>query len=683
MKALLVLFLLISFSEILPVEEKVKLTNKKGFYNVTSKLDILEDPEKKLTITQIINLNNANSFKPIDEDMVNLGYTKSAYWFRLRVLNKNRSKPTLMEIPWPHIDYLDIYMFSNKNDGDEEADDVFISYKSGRMIPYHQRAYEHKNFVFRIPNIPAGDEIIIYFRVASDETIIFPVHLIDEMKFFSKDHNEEFIFGIYYGVVLIMFFYNLFLYLSLRDKNYLIYLFYVIALGLYQLSINGIIFSFWADYPNWNKLFLPLSNSFLQFILIILFKNLLNLQAEFKWEKKVIILLAYLSSISFLMIFFVEYSRMIVPLNIMGFLYMITSILIVIRAVLRGNRTAIFFLFTWIVFLAGGIVLTLRNFNILPQNFFTMYSLQIGSTIEMLLLSLALIDRINFMKKELSILNTNLEEKVEERTRELSRVLNLLQAKDLTIESELDLASDLQKCIFPAKETVFPFIKFLGHHEYLMKVGGDFYDLLPLPNDAVGVLIADVSGHGIPAALLSTMYKISFINATRRLTSPVEIFKEVNKSISSIMNTHDYLTALFVVIEPSGKITYSSAAHRPAFLFKQKTKKIISIATKGLFIGMLGDASETFEEKTEQLEFGDRILFYTDGIIDAFNLKEDRWSADELEKSFLKSSSLNLESSLEQIKQDWNNFRGGKSLNDDSTLLLIEFNKRIDFQVTI
>ena len=234
----LVLILLIMTHGTLFSDEVVKLTNKKGIYNVTSYLDMLEDKNRSLTLSTIINSEKNLFFKPIDDSTVNLGYTRSAYWFRLKLYNKNRSKPTLLEIPWPHIDSLDVYMLSNKNNGDEEADDVFVSYNSGRLIPYNKRSYEHRNFIFKLPNIPNGDELIIYMRVVSDETIIFPVYLYDEMKFFKKDQSEEFVFGIYYGVVIIMFFYNLFIYLSLRDKNYFIYLFYVIALGLYQLSMN-------------------------------------------------------------------------------------------------------------------------------------------------------------------------------------------------------------------------------------------------------------------------------------------------------------------------------------------------------------------------------------------------------------------------------------------------------------
>lgn len=669
----LILFLVFIWQSLLFSEEAVKLTNKKGVYNVTAYLEMLEDKTRTLTLSTIINSEKELSFKPIDESTVNLGYTQSAYWFRLKLFNKNRSKPTLLEIPWPHIDNLDVYMLSNKNNGDEEADDVFVSYNSGRLIPYNKRNYEHRNFIFKIPNFPNGDELVIYMRVVSDETIIFPVFLYDEMKFFKKDQSEEFVFGIYYGVVIIMFFYNLFIYLSLRDRNYFIYLFYVIALGLYQLSMNGIIYAYWPNYPSWNKMFLPLSSAILQFILIILFKNLLNIEPRYSLERKSLFILTILSFISIILVLTVDYATIIVPLNILGFIYMITSILIVVRAVLNGNRTAIFFLITWITFLAGGIILTLRNFNILPQNFLTTYSLQIGSTIEMLLLSLALTDRINTMKMELAILNTKLEEKVEERTKELSRVLGILQAKELTIDSELDLASDLQKCIFPSNDLPYPHIKFVGYYDYLMKVGGDFYDVVPLPNNAVGILIADVSGHGIPAALLSTMYKISFMNATRRTSSPVKIFQEVNKNISSIMTTHDYLTALIIVIEPGGKIRFSSAAHRPAFLFRKKTKKVEVISTKGMFIGMLSYASDTFEEKESKIEIGDRILLYTDGVIDAFNEKEERWSADELQKAFIKSNGLSLEAALEFIKAEWMKFRGTAKINDDSTLLLIEY----------
>ena len=139
------------------------------------------------------------------------------------------------------------------------------------------------------------------------------------------------------------------------------------------------------------------------------------------------------------------------------------------------------------------------------------------------------------------------------------------------------------------------------------------------------------------------------------------------------MNTHDYLTALIIVIDQGGRMRFSSAAHRPAFLYRKKSKTIEILSTKGLFIGMLSYASDTFEEKESYLEAGDRILLFTDGIIDAFNEKEDRWSSDELQEVFSKSNKFPLEEALEFIKSEWVKFRGTKKINDDSTLLLVEY----------
>ena len=163
------------------------------------------------------------------------------------------------------------------------------------------------------------------------------------------------------------------------------------------------------------------------------------------------------------------------------------------------------------------------------------------------------------------------------------------------------------------------------------------------------------------------------MNASRRTSSPVKIFQEVNKSISSIMTAHDYLTAFIIAIEPGGKFRFSSAAHRPAFLYRKKSKKIEVLSTKGLFIGMLSYAGDTFEEKEGRIDVGDRILLFTDGIIDAFNEKEERWSSDELQAVFARSNGLPLEEALEFIKSEWIKFRGSKKINDDSTLLLIEY----------
>lgn len=399
-------------------QDIIELVPDKDFYNVTSYSAYLIDTKGEIELENLTEPEVESRFIQNTKHTINFGFTTNTYWFKLKMKYVGRLDPVNLEIPWPHIDYLDLYIIGKQQ---------ILAYRSGRLIPYNERIVKHKNFVFEIPF--STEEFNVYIKVRSDETLIFPILIHDTVEFHQKDRKEEFILGIYYGIVLVMFFYNLFIYLSLRDKNYLIYLFYVIALGLYQLSINGIIFQYWPDYPIWNKLFLPISQMFLQFCLLLLFKNVLNINSKDKLDNALVNLLLSLLVLFTLAIAFLEYSFFIQPLNALGILYMLSSVSLTSKRVLQGNRTALFFLLTWITFFLGGIILTLRNFGILPPNFLTTYSLQIGSTIEMVLLSIALADRINTMKNELAFLNARLEEKVIERTMELTGVLKELQKK--------------------------------------------------------------------------------------------------------------------------------------------------------------------------------------------------------------------------------------------------------------
>jgi sigma-B regulation protein RsbU (phosphoserine phosphatase) len=312
-----------------------------------------------------------------------------------------------------------------------------------------------------------------------------------------------------------------------------------------------------------------------------------------------------------------------------------------------------------------------KNFINVPENFFTRYSLQLGSIVETLFLSLALADKFNLLKKELFASNIELENKIHERTKELDDVLKNLQAKDLNYEMELRLASDLQKCLIPSKNKLYPFIKSEYYYDFIMQVGGDFFDIIPQKDNMLSIYIADASGHGIPAALLSMMYKICFTNALVRYENPVEIFLEVNRQIEQVLETYDYLTAFLLIIEKDGNVHYSSAAHRPVFLFRKNKNSVEILHTKGMFLGMKMNIENGYESKETKLEVGDRILLFTDGVIEIENL--DGWNSENLMNIFSRSQRMSLEISMKYIQTEWKKKLGDHKLRDDATLLLIEY----------
>lgn len=276
------------------------------------------------------------------------------------------------------------------------------------------------------------------------------------------------------------------------------------------------------------------------------------------------------------------------------------------------------------------------------------------------------------MSREILEFRKNLEQQVEQRTIELQNVLTDLKERDDLIQKQLDMASIIQRSILPGHIDEWLEIKFSVRYIAMEKIGGDFYDVYQLRDNKMGLLIADVSGHGIPAALVTTMAKIAFGNACAKYDSPRRIFQEVNQNILDHVKTQDYLTAFFIVIDDEYNVTYANASHQKALLLRTEQGKVEQLDTNGLFIGAIEEARETYEEKTTRLNYGDRIILYTDGIPEATNIAREEYSNERLEEVVLKNRHLSLEDFTSYIIEDVQRFVGNAPVEDDITLLVLE-----------
>jgi len=276
------------------------------------------------------------------------------------------------------------------------------------------------------------------------------------------------------------------------------------------------------------------------------------------------------------------------------------------------------------------------------------------------------------MAKEIEEHRKNLELKVEQRTEELREALASLKEKDDMIQKQLEIASNIQRSILPGRIDDWNELKFSVRYIAMEKIGGDFYDVYQIKGDKLGILIADVSGHGIPAALITSMAKISFSSATQQYDSPKRVFQEVNQNILEHIKTQDYMTAFFVVIDDDYNVTYSNASHQKAILIRSDEGRTELLDTNGLFIGAIEEARETYEEKETKLKYGDRLLLYTDGIPEAANMEREEYSVERLLEISLKNRHLPLEDFTSYIIEDVQRFKGKAPVEDDITLLVIE-----------
>ncbi len=277
-----------------------------------------------------------------------------------------------------------------------------------------------------------------------------------------------------------------------------------------------------------------------------------------------------------------------------------------------------------------------------------------------------------------NIQNLLLREEVQTHLLDIKKALRELESKDDILQSELDMAVFVQQGILPDEDYKWNGLRILGHYESMEKIGGDFYDIFHLPKGELAILIADVSGHGIPAALVTTMSKIAFVTSGQKFSSPKKILTEVNFEMCQHIKTDHYLSAFFLAIDKNYTITYTNAGHQKAIVYRKIPNKIEYLDTAGYFVGMLEEMGDAYEEDTTKLNYGDRIILFTDGIVETKNHAQEEFSVERLEQLILSNSHCSVNELKQVIVNEVKEFAGGESQKDDITMLIIELEENYE-----
>jgi phosphoserine phosphatase RsbU/P len=183
------------------------------------------------------------------------------------------------------------------------------------------------------------------------------------------------------------------------------------------------------------------------------------------------------------------------------------------------------------------------------------------------------------------------------------------------VSRELETARQIQRSILPKHPPVMNGLSIAAHYESMTEVAGDFYDFVVTPAGRLGVLVADVSGHGVPAALVASMVKIALAVQEGEFEDPGQVLTRMNRALCGRFELA-YVTATFALIDPTARtLTYAVAGH-PSPLLVRTSGAVESLDERGMVLGFLPDARFT-SATVRDLNGGDRIIFYTDGITEA------------------------------------------------------------------
>ena len=211
--------------------ENITYTNENELLNIGAYVEIYEDKTNNLSFEEVI----SKEFTPSKSPVPNLGISKSNFWIKIHITNKTENEHLILELSLAIIDNVDFYYYTNDNQ--------IISIKTGDAYPFDKREYKDPYYLFDL-NIPTGETKTYYLNVRSNEALQLPLKVGTIITVYDQIKNRDFLSGIYFGIMLVMILYNLFIYFSVRDKSYLYYVVYIICILLTQTSLQGYTFQY-------------------------------------------------------------------------------------------------------------------------------------------------------------------------------------------------------------------------------------------------------------------------------------------------------------------------------------------------------------------------------------------------------------------------------------------------------
>lgn len=268
-------------------------------------------------------------------------------------------------------------------------------------------------------------------------------------------------------------------------------------------------------------------------------------------------------------------------------------------------------------------------------------------------------------------------------TNELRETYKSLKKNQLVLEKDLMAAAEIQKSLLPSKNIKFPFLDVAWEFQPCGSVGGDIFNVIQLKDNHYALYMVDVSGHGVEAALVAVTVAQALQKSSCIVAKP-EDKKELSKSINSPSNVlselnnqfplerfDKFFTIIYAHLDcNTGILTYSHAGHPLGFVLK-KDKDIYPLDKGGTIIGL--DEPIPFKEEKIKLSNGDKIIFYTDGVIENINTDGEMYEQKRFEEKIQEFSKHSCTQFLNEIYKDVQLFGENMAQNDDISLLGIEF----------
>ncbi len=419
--------------------------------NLAKGAAFVADESGMATISQM--MRNRDGWQYNEADTPNLGVDARAYWFHQSVKGLAIEHPYLIEIAYPALD--DVHVFFVQHG------EILAQHQTGDHGTFAQRPIAHRNFLFPLPELTSNSPLDIFVRVKTSGAVQLPIYLWQQEAFWEQDQLQLMAHAFFIAILITIALYNLMLFLSMRDSVYLVYVFYIVSLTITQLGLRGLNSQLLApDYPLISERMLLVSIGASVFFASLFARKFMSLPQTSPRADKVMLVIALISLSQAIGGIFLPYATTLKAGITITALACPILLLVGIHQWMRGVKVARFYTLAWGFYLVVQFAITLSKFGLIPRTRLIEYGPEIGASIEVILLSFALADRMNEERRKRyaaqhsallhekaarkaqeqalelqNNVNEELEVRVEERTQELRETLDELSVANEKLQS--------------------------------------------------------------------------------------------------------------------------------------------------------------------------------------------------------------------------------------------------------
>jgi len=243
------------------------------------------------------------------------------------------------------------------------------------------------------------------------------------------------------------------------------------------------------------------------------------------------------------------------------------------------------------------------------------------------------------------------------------------------VKAEIDAANRIQAALLPVDAPDVTGAEFASHYRAATEIGGDYFDFLTMPSGEIGIAFGDVSGHGLTSGIVMAMAKSALLVQVGYDPSPRAVMNVLNDIVMKTAPKRILMTFFFGLLDPTSQtLRFSSAGHLDPYVFRAATKRLEALSSWGFPLGVR--RREPFTEHSVDFEAGDRLILYSDGLIEAIDDDGDPYGFDRFEKTILSCGHMHAEDIKKTLLNSIRKFTRNRPPEDDQTLVVVSFEEQ-------